>query len=75
MHFERGRRNLPIHRATDARSIRRILPDGAACPGCYTHHATSVGDEILNVVARVRRMTQGRSAAPSAESLGVARRP
>ena len=69
--FERGCCNLPIHRATEARSIRCILSGSAACSGCLTHRATGLGNEILNTLAICRNNT-GRPAAPSDEDFGVA---
>ena len=47
MLFERRRRDFPIHRATHSRSVRRVRPDSAACPGCFARPQSSVGDEIL----------------------------
>ena len=47
MHFERRRRDFPIHRATHSRSVRQVRLDSAACPGCFARRRSSVGDEIL----------------------------
>ena len=52
VHFERGCGDLPVHRATDARSVRWLRPGSATRSGCFTRCGSSVGDEILNAVAR-----------------------
>ena len=51
-YFERGCRDLPVRRATDARSVRWVRPRSATRSGCFARCGSSVGDEILNAVAR-----------------------
>jgi len=52
MHFKYRCSDLPIHRATDARSVRWVRPGNATGSDCFALRETGVGNEILNAVSK-----------------------
>ena len=59
VYFEHRCGDLPVHRATDARSVRWVRPRSATDSGCFALRESSVGDEILNAVSRYVEKERG----------------
>ena len=58
-YFEYRCGDLPVHRATDPRSVRWVRPRSATGSGCFARRGSSVGDEILNAVSRYIEKREG----------------